>query len=179
MLGYGGFGDDRTWTLTHSFSTGKQWLNLFLTMRETARPGQPTDKELNERIEIRRRISDEWDMALRFEQRVDLDKDKYTGDNFYYALDRTPEMLFSFRPRSSGFFRPNIAIGWLVGASRNLSGLVSRFKVSLPNGFTFGLTLPTEPSNSRAIFPIATTQFLSSSFTAMTPPNTSTPTEAR
>ncbi|MFA0784596.1 MAG: hypothetical protein YYHSYBAR_002987, partial [Candidatus Fervidibacter sacchari] len=111
MLGYGGFGDDRTWTLTHSFSTGKQWLNLFLTMRETARPGQPTDKELNERIEIRRRISDEWDMALRFEQRVDLDKEKYTGDNFYYALDRTPEMLFSFRPRSSGFFRPNIAIG--------------------------------------------------------------------
>jgi hypothetical protein len=111
VLGYGGYGDDRTWTLTHSFSTGSQWLNFFLTMRETSRPGQPTDKELNERIEVRRRISDEWDMALRFEQRVDLDKDKYTGDNFYYALDRTPEMLFSFRPRSSGFLRPNIAIG--------------------------------------------------------------------
>lgn len=109
-LGYGGFGDDRTWTLTHSFSMRQQTLSVFATLREVARPGQPTDRELNERIEIRRRLSDEWDTTLRFEQRVDLDKDRYTGDNFYYALDRTPEWLFNFRPRRTSFLRPNIAI---------------------------------------------------------------------
>lgn len=112
MLGYGGYGDDRTWTLNHSMSTGRQFVNVFATLREVSRPGQPTDKELNERIELRRRLSDEWDMALRFEQRVDLDKDKYTGDNFYYALDRTPELSFAFRPRRSSFLRPNITIGF-------------------------------------------------------------------
>lgn len=111
ILGYGGYGDDRTWTINHSTSTGRQFLSVFTTLREVSRPGQPTDKELNERLEFRRRLSNEWDMALRFEQRVDLDKDKYTGDNFYYALDRTPEVLFTFRPRSAGFFRPNLAIG--------------------------------------------------------------------
>ncbi|MCS7191571.1 MAG: hypothetical protein NZ937_01120 [Armatimonadetes bacterium] len=111
MLGYGGFGDDRTWTLNHSIATGQQSINLFTTLREVSRPGQPADKELNERIELRRRLSDEWDMAFRFEQRVDLDKDKYTGDNFYYALDRTPELSFFFRPNRSSFLRPNIAIG--------------------------------------------------------------------
>lgn len=111
ILGYGGYGDDRTWTINHSTSTGRQFLSVFTTLREVSRPGQPTDKELNERLEIRRRLSNEWDMALRFEQRVDLDKDKYTGDNYYYALDRTPEVVFTFRPRSAGFFRPNLAIG--------------------------------------------------------------------
>lgn len=111
ILGYGGYGDDRTWTINHSTSTGRQFLSVFTTLREVSRPGQPTDKELNERLEFRRRLSNEWDMALRFEQRVDLDKDKYTGDNFYYALDRTPEVLFTFRPRSAGFLRPNLAIG--------------------------------------------------------------------
>ncbi len=112
MLGYGGYGDDRTWTLTHLLSSGRQSLSLFTTLRETQRSGQPTDKELNERIEFRRRLSDQWDMALRFEQRVDLDKDRYTGDNFYYALDRTPELTFSFRPRQTHFFRPNLALGF-------------------------------------------------------------------
>lgn len=111
ILGYGGYGDDRTWTINHSTSTGRQFLSVFTTLREVSRPGQPTDKELNERLEFRRRLSNEWDMALRFEQRVDLDKDKYTGDNYYYALDRTPEVVFTFRPRSAGFFRPNLAIG--------------------------------------------------------------------
>lgn len=128
MLGYGGSGDDRTWTLTHSFSAGRQWLNLSLTMRETVRVGQPTDKELNERIEIRRRISDEWDVALRFEQRVDLDKDRYTGDNFYYALDRTPEMLLTFRPRSAGFLRPNLSIGLARWSEPQFAGVVQSAK---------------------------------------------------
>ncbi len=111
ILGYGGYGDDRTWNLTHSISTGRQTLSLFTSLREVKRAGQPTDKELIERIEVRRRFSDQWDMALRFEQRVDLDKDRYTGDNFYYALDRTPELLFSFRPRQLSFLRPSLTIG--------------------------------------------------------------------
>ncbi len=111
-LGYGGFGNDLTWTLTHSIATGKQSLNLLVTMREALRAGQPTDKELNERIELHRQLSDKWDMALKFEQRFDLDKDRYTGDNFYYALDRTPELSFNFKPLRSSFLRPNISIGF-------------------------------------------------------------------
>ncbi|MGQ9519502.1 MAG: hypothetical protein ACUVTP_05350 [Candidatus Fervidibacter sp.] len=130
ILGYGGYGEDRTWTINHSTSTGRQFLSVFTTLREVSRPGQPTDKELNERLEFRRRLSNEWDMALRFEQRVDLDKDKYTGDNFYYALDRTPEVLFTFRPRSAGFFRPNLAIGLARWSEPQFAGVqqpVQRF----------------------------------------------------
>lgn len=113
-FGYGSFGgrsSDRTWTLTHNISAGRQSINLMTTLREFTRPGQPTDKELNERLEVRRQLSSQWDLALRFEQRVDLDKDRFTGDNFFYALDRTPELTFSFRPLKQRFWFPNATVG--------------------------------------------------------------------
>ncbi len=113
-LGYGGFGgrsSDRTWTLTHNISTHLQSINLMTTLREFTRPGQPTDKELNERLEVRRQLSNQWDLALRFEQRVDLDRDRFSGDNFFYALDRTPELAFIFRPRKQNFWLPNATLG--------------------------------------------------------------------
>ena len=102
---YGGFTDENLWTFSHNFTTANQSLNLLSTLRQTHRPGQATDEELPEQLEVRRRLSGEWDWALRFEQRVDLDGEKFLGDTTY-ALDRLPEMTFSFRPRQPRFWLP-------------------------------------------------------------------------
>lgn len=112
-FGYGGYGrsSDQTWTLSHNIATGRQSISLMATLREFTRPGQATDKELNERLEVRRRFSDQWDMALRFEQRVDVDRERFTGDRYFYSLDRVPELAFSFRPRRHSFFLPSITLG--------------------------------------------------------------------
>ncbi|GBC98250.1 hypothetical protein HRbin17_00750 [bacterium HR17] len=106
---YGNFTDERVWTFSHTFSTVAQSLNLLGTLRQTRRPGQATDEELTERVEVRRRLSDTWDWALRFEQRVDLDREKFLGDTTY-ALDRLPEITFTFRPHQPRFTLPFIVI---------------------------------------------------------------------
>ncbi len=112
-VGYGAGGSrssDETWALLHTLSSRSQSVNVQINLRNNRRFGQATDSELTQRIEFHRRFSDTWDMALRFEQRVDPDRDRFTGDNFYYALDRTPEMTFSFRPRRSSFFMPQATV---------------------------------------------------------------------
>ena len=102
---YGGFTDENLWTFSHNLTSLNQSLNLLGTLRQSRRPGQATDEELTERVEFRRRLSEQWDWALRFEQRVDLDRDKFLGDTSF-ALDRLPEMTFSFRPRQPRFWLP-------------------------------------------------------------------------
>ncbi|MCS7223753.1 MAG: hypothetical protein NZ959_04210 [Armatimonadetes bacterium] len=113
-LGYGSGrtqSSDDNWTLLHTLSSARQSVNVQVNLRQTRRFGQPTDAELTQRVEFRQRFSDAWDAALRFEQRVDPDKDRFTGDNFFYALDRTPEVSFAFRPRRASFLLPTASIG--------------------------------------------------------------------
>lgn len=102
---YGGFTDENLWTFSHNFTTANQSLTLLGTLRQSRRPGQATEEELTEQVQVRRRLSNEWDWALRFEQRVDLDREKFLGDTTY-ALDRLPEMTFSFRPHQPRFWLP-------------------------------------------------------------------------
>ena len=92
--GFGNF-ETLTSTLRHT-----QQLNnrlgamLSMDMRTYKSPSLTApDRELESIAELRQR-DDKYDLSLIMSRRTDLDGDEYTGDDFYSALDRLPELRF-------------------------------------------------------------------------------------
>ncbi|HID07083.1 MAG TPA: hypothetical protein EYP10_08030, partial [Armatimonadetes bacterium] len=87
-------------TLRHNYQKNRWSASLHSTYRRFQRSygglGTPIapDEELQHRLEIRH-TGDVITWMLAYEQRIDLDKDKYTGDR-HFGLERLPELTMRF-----------------------------------------------------------------------------------
>lgn len=92
-----GFGNSEAFTssLTHAqrFSETLSGL-LAVDMRKYDATGMSAaDREMESTFELYQR-EDKYDLSLIASRRTDLDDDEYTGDDFYYNIDRLPELRF-------------------------------------------------------------------------------------
>lgn len=101
---FSGFGRTKNLygVLHHSFRAGKVRGQFTSNFRRFDRGsiGGSADRELSQRAEIAL-DGDVMDLLLRYEARIDVDKEEYAADQFYFALDRNPELLMTTSSRKS------------------------------------------------------------------------------
>ena len=83
-----------TANISHSQKLSKQTnLNVNANMTSIKKDGENADKELNLRFKMESQLPD-WILGIDYSKRIDLDGDKYAGDDVIQSLDTTPRVTF-------------------------------------------------------------------------------------
>jgi lipopolysaccharide assembly outer membrane protein LptD (OstA) len=129
-----GFGTSRFLTANFRHAvprSGGNWLFLSTFQRNTTLAGVPDNLELNAQGQWTGRWRD-WDVKVVGQKRFDLDRDRYTGDNFFQALDRLPEITLTSQRKGLGhglLTRVPVRLGFALGSYRENSTHVSAYRV--------------------------------------------------
>lgn len=143
------FDDDKNQQVSKKFNLGynlkykKNTLSSSFNYSATTYKSTETNKELTINLNSNGRFRLPWnttflDYRLKFNDRIDMDGDDYTGDNNYSVLKRIPEVSIKLPNRKFKFLNMNLSQNLLLARyhQKGLRAYKSN-KYSLKNAFSF------------------------------------------